>query len=151
MRKLILLSLLLTPSFASAECNSNAQVRIVDESNLKATHLYNLIKGKFPSWASKFHSEEFTYLGRLENGIDAAWLFTSWGASTCRGTTRLLLFQADKYLGSFAVNHDEVTLINNKIIFPYDKNVGNVIDLSKGIPKEIWIDGELPTFMKSEL
>ena len=81
-----------------------------------------------------------------------AWLYTSWGASTCRGTIRLLLFQNGKYIGAFngmdlPGDGDSLKLVGNTIVLQYkfvqtysDKTE---IDLSDGIPSE-------PGFMPAE-
>jgi len=135
-----------------AECDDNAQNRIVTGDSPNGVRLYASIKGKGPSWASEFHQEEFTYIGKLQNNLEVAVIFTSWGAA-CRGTTRLLLFRDNKYLGNYSINPFDgmIKLRDNKIVFPYSKDTGNKIDLSKGIPEEVWLDGELPGFGKSEL
>ena len=149
----IIFLITLLSSHVLADCNDNAQIRLVNDDNADGVRLYSTIKGKGPSWSDEFHQEEFSYIGKLENSIEVAMIFTSWGVSTCRGTTRLLLFKDERYLGAYSINpfDGEIKLRGNKIIFPYSKTEGNEIDLSKGIPNEVWLDGELPGFGKSEL
>jgi hypothetical protein len=144
--------ILLLPCLVFADCNDDARIRIIKGDKKKAERLYMPIMGKFPSWAKDFHEEEFTYVGSLENGIEVALLYTSWGASTCRGTTRLMLFRKGKYLGAYGVDSIDgaLKLVGNKIIFPYKADIGNVIDLSGRIPHEILLGGQLPVFMPSE-
>lgn len=132
-------------------CNDDLRRRIVRGDNERAQELYATIKGKFPSWDKNFHDEEFTYVGSLENGMEVAVLVTSWGASTCRGTTRLLIFKAGKYFGclnELLPQMNNMTMIKvsgNKIIFPDGGDGGGTIDLSGGIPAE-----RLSDFMPAE-
>lgn len=117
------------------DCNDDARRRIVNGESKRARFLYASIRGTFPSWDKDFHDEEFTYIGALENGMEAAFMTTSWGTSTCRGTNRLLLFKDGKYFG--AINEILPTpetfpmkAVGNKILFPN----GYEIDLSDGVP-----------------
>ena len=152
LRTLTLSAVFLLPSVVFADCNDDARIRTVKGDKKRAERLYIPMMGKFPSWAKDFHEEEFTYVGSLQNGIEVALLYTSWGASTCRGTTRLLLFQGGKYLGAYGIDpvDSALKLVGNKIIFPYEADIGNVIDLSGRIPHEILLGGQLPTFMPGE-
>ena len=122
-------------------CNDNLRRRIVQGDKDKAERLYTTIRGKFPSWDKNFHEEEFTYLGSLENGTEVAFLVTSWGASTCRATTRLLLFKDGRYFGCIneilaPMDRTLIKVSGNKIIFPDEGDGGGAIDLSNGIPPE---------------
>jgi hypothetical protein len=149
---IVILTLMGSGSLASGDsgdCSDDARVRIMRGDRRKAERLYAPIMGKFPSWDKNFHEEIFIYVGSLKNGIEVAWLQTSWGASTCRGTNRLMLFQKGKYIGSYGVDtvEDKIRLIGNKIVFPYKPEIGNLIDLSGPIPKEILLGGQLPNFM----
>ena len=142
--------ILLRPIIATGEdCNDDARIRVVKGNKQRAEKLYMPIMGKFPSWDKNFHEEQFTYIGSLKNGIEVGLLFTSWGASTCRGTARLMLFRKAKYIGCYGIDFVDgpIKLIGNKIVFPYPTDWGNVIDLSGAIPREILLGGQLPTFM----
>ena len=140
--------ILLGPRVAIADCNDDARIRVVKGDTQKAENLYGPIMGKFPSWDKNFHEEQFTYIGSLQNGIEVGLLYTSWGVSTCRGTTRLMLFRKAKYIGCYSDPVDgAIKLAGNKILFPYPADWGNVIDLSGPIPHEILLGGQLLTFM----
>ncbi|HYT53514.1 MAG TPA: hypothetical protein VEQ38_02285 [Verrucomicrobiae bacterium] len=137
---IVLLVCLLVGCFKDVDetdCNDDARRRIVKGDKEKAKRLYASIQGKFPSWDKNFHEEEFTYVGSLKNGTEAALLITSLGTSTCRGTTRLLLFQNGKYFGCLngmdPVDGTLIKVVGNKLIFPYTEG-SNEIDLSDVIP-----------------
>jgi len=136
----------------SGNCLDDARIRTLKGDRRKAERLYAPIKGKFPSWDKNFHEEVFTYRGSLRNGIEVAMLYTSWGASTCRGTSRLLLFRQGVYIGSYGIDSidEPIKLVGNRIVFPYKADIGNIINLSGRIPDEILLGGQLPKFMPSE-
>ena len=103
-----------------------------------------------------FHiNDEFTILGNMElNGknIILANNVHYWGASTQRATWRFLLFLTDgTFLGMYyGITYDtnEIRIEGQRIYFPFEPEIGNVIDFSKGIPKEIWIDGYVISYTK---
>ncbi|MDR2941306.1 MAG: hypothetical protein LBV17_01785 [Treponema sp.] len=68
-----------------------------------------------------------------------------WGASTQKATWRFLLFLNDgTFLGMYTgiiFDINEIRIEGQKIYFPFEHEIGNVIDFSKGIPNKIWIDG----------
>jgi hypothetical protein len=71
-----------------------------------------------------------------------------WG--NLRETKRLVLLSKDsKYLGNYGLDALPRKIENNKIIFDVDPESGNEINLSKGIPEEIYIDGQTILFEKA--
>ena len=72
-----------------------------------------------------------------------------WGESL-RETTRLIVFKDNKYLGHYyGIDSMDMYIDGNKLIFSdYEKEYGNSIDFSKGIPKEIYVDGEKKALAK---
>jgi hypothetical protein len=97
-----------------------------------------------------FHADdEFTLLGNIEinnNKIVLAYNVHIWGEAQ-RATCRFLLFNENgKLLGMYpglVFNPEEIKIEGNKIIFPISPEYGNIIDFNQGIPKKIWIDGEI--------
>jgi hypothetical protein len=95
-----------------------------------------------------FHEDdEFTILGTLESkgkNIVLANNMHIWGEAR-RATWRFLLFLDDgTFLGMYygiAYLPNEIKIGGQRIYFPCEAKYGNVIDFSKGIPKEIRIDG----------
>jgi len=102
-----------------------------------------------------FHEDdEFTILGTIEvNGknIVLANNIHIWGEAR-RATWRFLLFLDDgMFLGMYygiAYNANEIKIEGQRLYFPCEAEYGNVIDFSKGIPKEIWIDGMVISYEK---
>jgi len=100
-----------------------------------------------------FHiNDEFTILGNMEvNGknIILANNVCIWGEAG-RATWRFLLFLADgTFLGMYyGITYDtnKIRIEGQRIYFPFEPEDGNVIDFSKGIPKEIWIDGHVISY-----
>lgn len=71
-----------------------------------------------------------------------------WSASI-RETSRLIVLKDGKYLGHYSINSSDMFIDGNKLIFnDYEKEYGNSIDFSKGIPKEVYVDGEIKGFAK---
>ena len=146
--------ILLWPRVAIGDCNDDARIRVVKGDKQKAEKLYTPIMGKFPSWDKDFHEEQFTYIGSLKNGIEVGLLYTSWGASTCRGTHRLMLFRKAKYIGCYGIDFADgaIKLVENKIVFPNlpsQADIGNVIDLSGRVPHKVHLGGGFYEFMPS--
>jgi hypothetical protein len=102
-----------------------------------------------------FHEDdEFTILGTIKfkrKNIVLANNIHIWGEAR-RATWRFLLFLDDgTFLGMYygiAYNTNEIKIEGQKIYFPCKARDGNVIDFSKGIPKEIWIDGYVISYVK---
>ena len=103
-----------------------------------------------------FHiNDEFTILGDIEvNGknIILANNVHYWGESAQRATQRFLLFLNDgTFLGMYTgiiCKTDEIRIERQRVYFPFEPKAGNVIDLSKGIPNKIWIDGHIIPYTK---
>ena len=72
-----------------------------------------------------------------------------WGESL-RTTTRLIVFKDNKYLGHYyGIDSSDMYIDGNKLIFnDYEKEYGNSIDFSKGVPKKVYLDGETMGFAK---
>jgi hypothetical protein len=95
-----------------------------------------------------FHNnDDFIILGNLEiNGkyIVLANNVHIWGNAR-RATWRFLLFLEDgTFLGLYtgiAFNINKIRVEGSKILFPFDPEIGNVIDFTNGIPDKVWIDG----------
>jgi hypothetical protein len=103
-----------------------------------------------------FHNnDDFILLGNFEiNGknIILANNIHYWGASTERATWRLLLFLDDgTFLGIYSgISFCPVEIIieGQKVFFPFETRYGNVIDFSKEIPNEVWLDGHIYSYEK---
>jgi hypothetical protein len=100
-------------------------------------------------------NDDFIILGNIEiNGINIVLAnnIHYWGASTQRATWRFLLFLIDgTFLGMYTgiiFNINEIRIEGQKIYFPFESEIGNIIDFSKGIPNEIWIDGNIISYVK---
>jgi hypothetical protein len=100
-------------------------------------------------------NDEFVIMGNMElNGknIVLANNVHYWGVSTQRATWRLLLFLNDgTFLGIYTgitYNTNEIKIEGQRVYFPFESKTGNVIDFSKGIPNEIWINGYIITYTK---
>ncbi|MDR2718942.1 MAG: hypothetical protein LBB89_12885 [Treponema sp.] len=100
-------------------------------------------------------NDNFNILGNIEvNGLNIVLANNVhyWGVSTHRATWRLLLFLIDgTFLGIYTgitFNINEIKIEGHKIYFPFKPKIGNVIDFSKGIPNEIWIDGHIILYEK---
>lgn len=148
--KAFILILLLSPNIVWANCSDNAQIREVKGEKIRAEALYDLIKEKETSWRDNFHDEEFHYIGRLENGLEIAQLTTVWGQA-CRATNRLLIFHKNQFIGNYGGIPDTPKISVNKLIYDYAKKLGSEIDFQKGIPKEVYLDGEFFTFATAKL
>ena len=100
-----------------------------------------------------FHEyDEFTILGTIEikgKNIVLANNIHIWGEAR-RATWRFLLFLDDgTFLGMYyGIAYNEIKINGQRIYFPVEAKYGNVIDFSKGIPKEIWIDGYVISYEK---
>jgi hypothetical protein len=102
-----------------------------------------------------FHKDnEFTILGTIEvkgKNIVLANNIHIWGEAR-RATWRFLLFLDDgTFLGMYygiAYDTKEIKIEGQRVYFPFEPEDGNVIDFSKGIPKEIWIDGHTISYEK---
>ena len=72
-----------------------------------------------------------------------------WGESL-RTTTRLIVFKGNKYQGHYyGIDSTDMYIDGNKLIFnDYEKEYGNSIDFSKGVPKKVYLDGETMGFAK---
>ena len=72
-----------------------------------------------------------------------------WGDAK-RETTRLIVFKGNKYQGHYyGIDSTDMYIDGNKLIFnDCEKEHGNSIDFSKGIPKEVYLDGETMGFAK---
>jgi hypothetical protein len=71
-----------------------------------------------------------------------------WGEAK-RATIRLVFFENNKkYLGQFShYNSSKIKINGLKIMFiDSNEDLGNVIDLTNGIPKEVRIDGQILKF-----
>ncbi|MDR2921903.1 MAG: hypothetical protein LBU85_01015 [Treponema sp.] len=93
-------------------------------------------------------NDDFIILGNIKiNGKDIilANNIHYWGESAQRAAWRFLLFLTDgTFLGMYSgiiCNINEIKIEGPKIYFPFEREIGNVIDFSKGIPNKIWIDG----------
>jgi len=102
-----------------------------------------------------FHEyDDFTILGTIE--IKGKNIVLANNIHICgearRATWRFLLFLDDgTFLGMYygiAYNKNEIKINGQRIYFPVEAKYGNVIDFSKGIPKEIWIDGIVISYEK---
>jgi hypothetical protein len=102
-----------------------------------------------------FHeNDEFKILGTIEvkgKNIVLANNIHIWGEAR-RATWRFLIFSDDgTFLGMYTgitYNINEIKIEGQKIYFPFEPKIGNVIDFSKGIPRELWIDGEKRLYIK---
>lgn len=66
-----------------------------------------------------------------------------WGESK-RMTSRLIFFNGKKYAGNLCgIYFDKVRVLDGVILFPdFDEEYGNKINLSDGVPKQVYINGE---------
>jgi hypothetical protein len=102
-----------------------------------------------------FHEDdEFKIFGTIKvkgKNIVLANNIHIWGEAR-RATWRFLLFLDDgTFLGMYygiAYYPNEIKIEGQKIYFPVEAKYGNVIDFSKGIPNEIWIDGHIISYVK---
>lgn len=100
--------------------------------------------------SSYFHTDDdFTILGSIIiNGqkIIFAYNVYVWGSSL-RATCRLLLFkEGGVFIGMYSGINEDPEMIkpeSKKILFSLSPKYGNVIDFSNGIPRSIWINGEV--------
>jgi hypothetical protein len=103
-----------------------------------------------------FHiNDDFIILGNIEvDGINIVLANNVhyWGESTQRATWRFLLFLIDgTFLGMYTgitFNINEIRIEGQRIYLPFEPEIGNIIDFSKGIPNEIWIDGHIISYIK---
>jgi len=67
-----------------------------------------------------------------------------------RATKRLIILQNNEYLGHYyGLPIEDVVLVNNEVLFQsIELKKGNRFNLQNGVPKEIWIDGEIVVFEK---
>jgi hypothetical protein len=123
---------------------------------LLADEKFNIFQHNAINYNSDYFHEddEFIILGNIEvkgKNIVLANNIYIWGESH-RATWRFLLFLDDgTFLGFYsgiAYDTNEIRIERQKIYFPFEAKVGNVIDFSKGIPKEIWIDGNTISYVK---
>ena len=130
---------MLLASSAIAECK-NTSIRTIFGKEPIASKLYEAAK-KTDNGAWKdgsFESEEFYFLGKAIvnlNALFVTYINTSWGASTCRGTQRLMFFNKDfvevaQYYGVAKPN-----LKNSTLIFPVGELGPSSVNIANGLPK----------------
>jgi hypothetical protein len=105
--------------------------------------------------SSFFHEDDrFTILGNMEiNGkkIVFANNVHIWGEAG-RATWRFLLFLDDgTFLGMYTgivFDPTKIKIEGQRILFPFNPELGNVMEFSDGIPDRVWLDGEVFLFLK---
>jgi len=137
---------------AADGCGTNAMRRVVVGPQPTANALYAHIQHvDMGSWQTGFDEETFVYIGEVHTNSGKTYkighLKTSWGPA-CRATQRLFIFDAgDRYLGQYApvvVDAKHIRIQGSALLFPFDPQDGNKLDLKEGPPPKAWLDGDNP-------
>jgi hypothetical protein len=105
-----------------------------------ASKLYQAAKNtELGAWKDgEFWQERFYYLGSVVAGSEelyVTYIDTSWGASSCRGTWRLIFFTKDfkQYAQYYSIAKPKV--VGNSLDFPEGEREKTKIDISHGLPE----------------
>ena len=97
----------------------------------------------FPSYFSR--TDEFLIIGSVASGeskLICVFNKHFWGNGRMSG--RVVLFsEAGDLIGEYGVISDTPSIRGSLLLFPYEASLGNMIDLTIGIPREVRLDGEL--------
>ncbi|RYV01216.1 hypothetical protein SOPP22_15935, partial [Shewanella sp. OPT22] len=138
--KYILFSLFLSVNaFASNPCENTGERFSFGEEPF-ASKLYEAAKNtELGAWKDgEFWQERFYYLGTVQSGKNSlyvTYIDTSWGASSCRSTRRLIFFTKDfkQFAQYYAVA--KPSLIGSFLDFPEGEREKTKIDISKELPE----------------
>ena len=90
---------------------------------------------------------DFTIIGNIDSKyliVHASYCFQS--ASIVHVSNKLVIFENNDIRGFYYGINLIPRISGNKLIFDCEKEYGNSIDFSNGIPNEILIDGEIHIF-----
>lgn len=125
-------------ALASDPCENTGERFTFGEEPL-ASKLYEAAKNtELGAWEDgEFWQERFYYLGSVVAGsqeLYVTYIDTSWGASSCRGTWRLIFFTKGfkQYAQYYAIAKPRV--IGNSLDFSKGEREKTTIDISKGLP-----------------
>ena len=126
---------------AQASCDDGASLRSFKGPNKTTQSLWkSLKKTGVPTWEKgSFHAQEFNYIGLIQSNrpLHVVWFYTEWGVSTCRGTSRLLLFsKSGKFFGSYTGVDQPSRIIKSTLHF----STKEPVDFSSGPPD--WLQSE---------
>ena len=109
----------------------------------------DLFKSSANSYLEIKEDTDIEFLGELSNGYKIFNYFNVIGISH-RGVSRVVAIDMNGvFIGMYPVNEGAKGIQGNCILFPFPKDHGNTICLKEGLlPKEAWIDGELPILFK---
>ncbi|MBV1776278.1 hypothetical protein KSF73_11205 [Burkholderiaceae bacterium DAT-1] len=111
--------------------------------------LHKVDADSWPKKDTKLSHLHLKYIGKTDLYI----IYSSelvWGESS-RQTSRLVFLDAQcKFIGQYShYTASSILLDGTKLLFSdVDPVHGNSFDLANGIPKEIWIDGEIHQFWR---
>lgn len=111
-----------------------------------------LFKSSANSYLEIKENTDIKFLGQLSNGYKIFNYFNVIGISH-RGVSRVVAIDKNGvFIGMYPVNEGAKSVQESCILFPFPKDYGNTICLTEGLlPKEAWIDGELPILINKAL
>lgn len=92
-----------------------------------------------------FHNEDnFVFIGKINLSTNrfVEIYFTEYLFANNRATYRLVFFDNNNLISCYKIE-DKPILINNILVFPYKKELGNEIKIKDNIPNNIYLDGEI--------
>lgn len=92
-----------------------------------------------------FHNEDnFVFIGKINLSTNrfVEIYFTEYLFANNRATYRLVFFDNNNSISCYKIE-DKPILINNILVFPYKKELGNEIKIKDNIPNNIYLDGEI--------
>lgn len=92
-----------------------------------------------------FHNEDnFAFIGKINLSTNrfVEIYFTEYLFANNRATYRLVFFDNNNSISCYKIE-DKPILINNILVFPYKRELGNEIKIKDNIPNNIYLNGEI--------